>query len=192
MIIDEIKKSYKKIIGNIKIYIFSLGNDTFDEEFDNYENVSVEPVPQPIISTYKEYLITKMILKNFQIKAINKLIENTRELLNSSTNSNIIFKSPTGSGKTIMVAEFIHRITKDKISNRDICFIWAGPRRTLTDQSKEKLIRYLNKFKDLKCSSFLELQNNEILENEILFLNWESINKKNKSTIVVENEREFF
>ena len=133
-----------------------------------------------------------MILKNFQIKAINKLIENTRELLNSSTNSNIIFKSPTGSGKTIMVAEFIHRITKDKISNRDICFIWAGPRRTLTDQSKEKLTRYLNKFKDLKCSSFLELQNNEISENEILFLNWESINKKNKSTIVVENEREFF
>lgn len=133
-----------------------------------------------------------MILKNFQIKAINKLIENTRELLNSSTNSNIIFKSPTGSGKTIMIAEFIHKITKDKISNRDICFIWAGPRRTLTDQSKEKLTRYLNKFKDLKCSSFLELQNNEILENEILFLNWESINKKNKSTIVVENEREFF
>ena len=53
LIIDEIKKVIKKIIGNIKIYIFSLGNDTFDEEFDNYENVSVEPVPQPIISTYK-------------------------------------------------------------------------------------------------------------------------------------------
>ena len=61
-----------------------------------------------------------MILKNFQIKAINKLIENTKELLNSSTNSNIIFKSPTGSGKTIMVAEFIHRIIKDKISNKEI------------------------------------------------------------------------
>ena len=133
-----------------------------------------------------------MILKNFQNKAINKLIENTKELLNSSTNSNIIFKSPTGSGKTIMVAEFIHRLIKDKISNKEICFIWAGPRRTLTEQSKEKLTRYLNKFKDLKCSSFSELENNEISENEILFLNWESINKKNKSTIIVENEREFF
>ena len=53
LFIDEIKKVIKKIIGDIKIYIFSLGNDTFEEEFDNYENVSVEPVPQPIISTYK-------------------------------------------------------------------------------------------------------------------------------------------
>lgn len=53
LMIDEVKKVIKKTIGNIKIYIFSLGNDTFDEEFDNYENVSVEPVPQPIISTYK-------------------------------------------------------------------------------------------------------------------------------------------
>ena len=42
-----------------------------------------------------------MILKNFQIKAIIKLIENTRELLNSSTNSNIIFKSPTDQVKLL-------------------------------------------------------------------------------------------
>jgi len=36
------------------------------------------------------------------------------------------------------------------------------------------------------------LQDRKIDENEILFFNWESINKKNKNTIIRENEQEFY
>ena len=58
-----------------------------------------------------------MILKNFQIEAVNKLISRSRELLCLRGEKRIIFKSPTGSGKTIIMAEYLNRIVKDKENN---------------------------------------------------------------------------
>ena len=42
-----------KFDGIIKIYIFSLGNDLFEDEFAEFENVEVEPIPEPIFRIYK-------------------------------------------------------------------------------------------------------------------------------------------
>ena len=133
-----------------------------------------------------------MILKNFQIKAVSDLIDKSQKLLKLSGNRKLIFRSPTGSGKTIMMAEYIERFVLDKISSDDFCFIWATPRKTLTLQSKSKLEKYFQYKKLLKCSEFHELQDNKISTNEVLFLNWESINKSNKNTIVRDNERDFY
>lgn len=133
-----------------------------------------------------------MILKNFQTKAVSDLIHKSQKLLKLSGNRKLIFRSPTGSGKTVMMAEYIERFVLDKISSDDFCFIWATPRKTLTLQSKSKLEKYFQYKKLLKCSEFHELQDNKISTNEILFLNWESINKSNKNTIVRDNERDFY
>ncbi len=133
-----------------------------------------------------------MQLKNFQYTAINKLITRTKDLFYQKGSKKIIFKSPTGSGKTIMVAEFLNRIIQEKIFNKDVVFIWTTPRKTLTLQSKSKLEAYLKHKNNLKCVFFEDLIENIIPKNNILFLNWESINKKNKNTIIVENEREFY
>lgn len=133
-----------------------------------------------------------MILKNFQTKAVSDLIHKSQKLLKLSGNRKLIFRSPTGSGKTIMMAEYIERFVLDKISSDDFCFIWATPRKTLTLQSKNKLEKYFQYKKLLKCSEFHELQDNKISTNEVLFLNWESINKSNKNTIVRDNERDFY
>ena len=133
-----------------------------------------------------------MILKNFQTKAVSDLINKSHKLLKLSGNRKLIFRSPTGSGKTIMMAEYIERFVLDKISTDDFCFIWATPRKTLTLQSKNKLEKYFQYKKLLKCSEFHELQDNKISSNEVLFLNWESINKSNKNTIVRDNERDFY
>ena len=133
-----------------------------------------------------------MILKNFQTKAVSDLIHKSQKLLKLSGNRKLIFRSPTGSGKTIMMAEYIERFVLDKISSDDFCFIWATPRKTLTLQSKSKLEKYFQYKKLLKCSEFHELQDNKISTNEVLFLNWESINKSNKNTIVRDNERDFY
>ena len=133
-----------------------------------------------------------MILKNFQTKAVSDLILKSQKLLKLSGNRKLIFRSPTGSGKTIMMAEYIERFVLDKISSDDFCFIWATPRKTLTLQSKSKLEKYFQYKKLLKCSEFHELQDNKISTNEVLFLNWESINKSNKNTIVRDNERDFY
>ena len=50
----------------------------------------------------------------YQIKNINKLVDASNEYLNDEdrAGSTIIFKAPTGSGKTFMVSQTITRIVK--------------------------------------------------------------------------------
>lgn len=104
---------------------------------------------------------------------------------------NIVFKAPTGSGKTIMTAEFLKQLVTDPEITTPLAFIWTAPRQLHT-QSKLKLESYYEQTRALECVDFDELVDRQIDQNQILFLNWESINKKDKNTIVKENEREFY
>ena len=132
-----------------------------------------------------------MQLKNYQNKAIKKLVSRSEELLEQSGQGKLVFKSPTGSGKTIVTAEFLKQLVSSRNIKNPLSFIWTAPR-SLHLQSKEKLEKYYEKSKALNCSTFEDLIERHIPENEILFLNWESINKKNKNTIVKENEKDFY
>lgn len=132
-----------------------------------------------------------MQLKDYQNIAIKKLLFRSKELLEQSGEKKIIFKAPTGSGKTIMVAEFLKQLIDDKEIKAPLSFIWTAPRK-LHAQSKQKLEKYYEDTRALECSDFEDLTDKRIAENEILFLNWESINKKDKNTIVKENEQEFY
>ncbi|KXK06461.1 MAG: Type III restriction enzyme, res subunit [Chlorobi bacterium OLB4] len=132
-----------------------------------------------------------MQLKDYQNTAIKKLLSRSKELLEQSGEKKVIFKAPTGSGKTIMMAEFLKQLIDDKEIKTPLSFIWTAPRKLHT-QSKEKLEKYYEDTRALECSDFEDLTDKQIGENEILFLNWESINKKDKNTIVKENEKEFY
>ncbi len=132
-----------------------------------------------------------MQLKDYQNTAIKKLLLRCKELLAQSGEKKVIFKAPTGSGKTIMTAEFLKQLIDDKEIKTPLSFIWTAPRKLHT-QSKEKLEKYYEDTRALECSNFEDLTDKQIDENEILFLNWESINKKDKNTIVKENEKEFY
>ncbi|MDO8639901.1 MAG: DEAD/DEAH box helicase family protein [bacterium] len=132
-----------------------------------------------------------MQLKDYQNTAIKKLLARSKELLAQNGEKKIIFKAPTGSGKTIMTAEFLKQLIDDKEIKTPLSFIWTAPRKLHT-QSKEKLEKYYEDSRAIECSDFEELTDKQIAENEILFLNWESINKKDKNTIVKENEKEFY
>lgn len=132
-----------------------------------------------------------MQLKDYQNTAIKKLLARSKELLAQSGEKKIIFKAPTGSGKTIMTAEFLKQLIDDKEIKTPLSFIWTAPRKLHT-QSKEKLEKYYEDTRAIECSDFEDLVDKQIAENEILFLNWESINKKDKNTIVKENEKEFY
>lgn len=132
-----------------------------------------------------------MQLKNYQNTAIKKLLTRSKELLEQSGDKKIIFKAPTGSGKTIMTAEYLKKFVDDREITTLLAFIWTAPRKLHT-QSKKKLEKYYEDSRVLECSDFEDLTDKQIDENEILFLNWESINKKDKNTIVKENEKEFY
>ncbi len=117
-------------------------------------------------------------LKDYQEKAINKLKDAANELLDMEDNKILIFKAPTGSGKTIMTAEFIKRLIDARIDGKQFAFIWIAVNK-LHDQSRDSLKKYFDETAaSVRCSYFEELDNRQIRENEILFLNWQSINKK--------------
>ena len=132
-----------------------------------------------------------MQLKIYQENAIDDLLTKSKKLLGYSGGKKLVFKSPTGSGKTIMMAEFLKRLVDDREVKQSLGFIWTAPRQ-LHIQSRDKLENYFETNRALKCSYFEDLDDRKISENEILFFNWESINKKNKNTIVKENEQEFY
>ena len=117
-------------------------------------------------------------LKNYQEKAVVRLREVANEILNVPDNEVLIFNAPTGSGKTIMMAEALRRLIDSRIDGKKLAFIWIAVNK-LHDQSRESLKRYYDsEAVGLKCSRFSDLQEKQIAENEILFLNWASINKK--------------
>ncbi|OHD57345.1 MAG: hypothetical protein A2Y33_07630 [Spirochaetes bacterium GWF1_51_8] len=127
--------------------------------------------------------------KNYQENAIVKLKREVNELLDAEGNKICIFKSPTGSGKTLMMAEFLKRLIDSRIDGKKFSFIWIAVNK-LHDQSRNSLKKYYDQFGvGLKCSYFEDLDERKISENEILFLNWASINKKG-NIYVRENERD--
>ncbi len=130
-----------------------------------------------------------MQLKIYQENAIEELLGRAKRLLGYSGEKKLVFKAPTGSGKTIMMAEFLKQLVDDREIRAELSFIWTAPRQ-LHIQSRDKLEKYFEESRALKCSFFEDLDDRKIGQNEILFLNWEHINKAD-NVYIRDNEQEF-
>ena len=130
-----------------------------------------------------------MQLREYQDIAVKELKEKSNKLLKLNGVRTIVFEAPTGAGKTVIMAEYLKQLVEDREDGNNFSFIWAAPRQLHT-QSKEKLEKYFYDSKALRCSSFEDLKDKRIEENEILFLNWESINKTD-NIYIRENENDF-
>jgi len=128
-------------------------------------------------------------LVDYQRKAVKKLKDTIEGLLNSSEREICIFQAPTGSGKTVMVASLLKELIKNRKDEKKFSFIWVSVR-MLHEQSKEKLEKYYEDDRNIQCSYFEDLVDRRIGENEILFINWHSINKKDINIYVRENEQD--
>lgn len=124
----------------------------------------------------------------YQKKYIKKLVDTASEFLTDEyrDSGTIVFKAPTGSGKTYMVSQAITQMVKSN-SNIAFAFIWISVNK-LHEQSLNSLSRYFEDERLLECLTNTDLNNNTIEQNEIMFVNWESINKEN-SLFRVDNER---
>lgn len=80
------------------------------------------------------------ILKQYQERALNELLENANLFLNREGKGEVcVFKSPTGSGKTVVMARFIELLIKERPKD-NLCFIWLSVGKgDLHIQSKESL-----------------------------------------------------
>ncbi len=128
-------------------------------------------------------------LKDYQKQAAENLHRKIENSLRSSENEVVIFQAPTGSGKTVMISELIKELVKNREDDKKFSFVWVSVR-MLHEQSKEKLEKYYEDDRTLKCSYFEDLEDRRIGENEILFINWHSINKKDINIFVRENEQD--
>ena len=133
----------------------------------------------------------------YQRKAVNDLVAKTIDLLNcSGYRKRLVFKAPTGSGKTVMTSEMLNRLITDIRDSatghvKDCAFIWIAPNK-LHEQSYMKMQNYFTETRVLRPVMYDELDHSAdgyVRPGEILFINWESINK-DKNLMVRENENE--
>ena len=123
-----------------------------------------------------------ILLKKYQDEAVNDLSEKLYKLLKKpNARHNLIFKAPTGAGKTIMMAAFLNRICEElperyELEKRKAAFIWIAPNK-LYIQSYNALKGYFAEMRSIKPIFFEDVTDNEVQPNEVLFVNWESINK---------------
>jgi type III restriction enzyme len=90
-----------------------------------------------------------------------------------------------------MMAAFLNRVCEElperyELEKRKAAFIWIAPNK-LYIQSYNALKGYFAEMRSIKPIFFEDVSDNELQPNEVLFVNWESINKE-KNTMIRENE----
>ena len=123
----------------------------------------------------------------YQQKAVRELTDKTIDLLTYSGNRHtLVFKAPTGAGKTVMASELLLRLNaelKDRtdVPYKEVAYIWIAPNK-LHEQSYFKMRSFFTEGQELHPVIFDDLDHSAegyIHPGEILFVNWESINKDN-------------
>jgi len=116
-------------------------------------------------------------LKPFQNEAVTSLLRSIRKLDTFAEPTECVFKSPTGSGKTIMIAEFLKQLLDEDLNN-DYVYIWASVY-SLHSQSQEKLRQYLTDTR-YNFLTLEDLSSEALGTDTILFTNWHSLTTTTK------------
>ena len=114
-----------------------------------------------------------MVLKEFQLNAVKSLFEAM-----ATPARDIILKSPTGSGKTIILTYFMHQYIQ---SFPKTVFVWLTPGKgNLEEQSKAKMDKYIHASQTKLLSDVMTAG---FEENDSCFINWEKLTKKGNNAL---------
>ncbi len=114
-----------------------------------------------------------MELKEFQLNAVKSLFEAM-----AIPTRDIILKSPTGSGKTIILTYFMHQYIQ---SFPKTVFVWLTPGKgNLEEQSKAKMDKYIHASQTKLLSDVMTAG---FEENDSVFINWEKLTKKGNNAL---------
>jgi type III restriction enzyme len=131
-------------------------------------------------------------LKPFQEIAIAKLKDQYLDLWKSGDNQlPLVFKSPTGSGKTVMLAQFLRDIIADpRFIGNEVSFLWMSKGPTLVEQSKKKLFDYYGGASELELLDINDLNRKVLTRNSVFFINWEKLKGQSKEVLKIRRENE--
>lgn len=136
--------------------------------------------------------IAMIELKTYQSEAVDGLIKDTYKLLKMpGGRQKMVFKAPTGAGKTVTMAVYLNLLCEElpdklEITQRQLAFIWIAPNQ-LHLQSFKSLKNYFAELRSIKPIQFEDITDGRLKPNEILFLNWQSVNKDG-NLFIKENE----
>jgi type III restriction enzyme len=112
----------------------------------------------------------------FQKDAINELTQAFLKLWKKTDKRlPLVFKSPTGSGKTFMAAHFIRSLNHLPQWNEDKAFIWITFSDDLAMQSRNKFKDYFENNLENNLLTVNDINRGKLYQNDILFLNWQKI-----------------
>ena len=113
-------------------------------------------------------------LRGFQSDAIRDL----NAAMAVAGRRDIIFKSPTGSGKTIVMTRFMSEYMKD---NARIVFVWLTPGKGgLEEQSKAKMDLYCH---NDSTKNLADVMTGGFAAGDAVFINWEKLTKKGSNAL---------
>ena len=119
----------------------------------------------------------------FQKKAIDNLNEAFLRLWKRQDRQlPLVFKSPTGSGKTLTIAHFIRGLNHLPQWKIDKAFIWITFSDDLAMQSRDKFKEYFENNLENNLVTVNDINRGKLFENDILFLNWQKVVQDNAST----------
>ena len=133
-------------------------------------------------------------LKDYQRKAVRELKRKMVDMLNlPDDRQKLVFKAPTGSGKTVMASALLDELTQELPEDGEclytrVAWVWIAPNK-LHQQSYRSMRNYFSETRSLRPVMFDECDHLEGLQQgDVLFLNWESINKDN-AVMIRDNEQ---
>ncbi|HED37587.1 MAG TPA: hypothetical protein ENI76_04980 [Ignavibacteria bacterium] len=128
----------------------------------------------------------QIILKPFQEKALESLTDEFLHKWKKESKQTIRFQAPTGSGKTVMMAQFVKELVNDpRLTEANLAFLWVSiggsKEGDLASQSRKKFTEYYDGNTAIEITGLDDLDRDKVLEqNEILFFNWSKIKTANK------------
>ncbi|MEY8736100.1 DEAD/DEAH box helicase [Lactobacillus sp. AN1001] len=121
-------------------------------------------------------------LKQFQQKLVDKLLKFTAPEYGVDE---MVIKSPTGSGKTITLLDWVNTYIESTYDN--VAFVWFTPGSgELEEQSQDKA----KNFPSIKAQSLSDALNQGFEQGTATFINYESVVGKNKKAMLTDSERD--
>lgn len=112
----------------------------------------------------------------FQQDAIEKLLITLTELWKQPNNQlPLVFTSPTGSGKTFMLAHFVRNLNNLPNWDEDKAFVWITFSDNLAMQSKQKFEEYFESAQENTLLTVDDINRGKLYKNDVLFLNWQKV-----------------
>ena len=113
-------------------------------------------------------------LKEFQERCVEELLEQTV----FGEKEEILLQAPTGSGKTVILLEYIDRFLME---HDDYVFIWLTPGSgELEEQSMKKMNELLP---GLNTKTLEDILNTGFEKQDTAFINWENVTKKGNTAL---------